>query len=258
MPQGYAAVHWTDRKDVELFLAVLAVQKITVDYAAVAAVFGRASPFLSISLLWTCNCLETNLFISLLLRTQGPDVPSSCIQSRIKALRKRAKESQDAPNAPGSSDVEGDTVQDTSVPHTPEGKPAPSKRAQALTKALDDPQIPDSKPVTKKRGRPAKKVSPTKVPKPKKGKGAASTVKNEDANDKNELADINDEKSNDDGGDPNTLSGDEIMQSIEFDEEPEAESSPPPRKMIKLRGPRKPAAKAVTKPKKEVKQVEEH
>ena len=42
MPQGQAAVSWSDKKDVELFLTVLAVQKITIDYAAVAAAFGMA------------------------------------------------------------------------------------------------------------------------------------------------------------------------------------------------------------------------
>lgn len=40
MPQGQAAVIWSEKKDVELFLTVLAVQKITIDYAAVAAAFG--------------------------------------------------------------------------------------------------------------------------------------------------------------------------------------------------------------------------
>lgn len=42
MPQGQAAVTWSEKKDVELFLTVLAVQKITMDYAAVAAAFGTA------------------------------------------------------------------------------------------------------------------------------------------------------------------------------------------------------------------------
>lgn len=40
MPQGQAAVTWSDGKDVELFLTVLAVQKISIDYKAVAAAFG--------------------------------------------------------------------------------------------------------------------------------------------------------------------------------------------------------------------------
>ena len=43
MPQGQAAVTWSDKKDVELFLTVLTVQKVTVDYAAVAAAFGMLS-----------------------------------------------------------------------------------------------------------------------------------------------------------------------------------------------------------------------
>lgn len=42
MPQGQAAVTWSDKKDVELFLTVLAVQKINIDYNAVAAAFGTA------------------------------------------------------------------------------------------------------------------------------------------------------------------------------------------------------------------------
>lgn len=41
MPQGYAAVNWTAEEDVKLFLTVLAVQGIQVDYNAVAKEFGK-------------------------------------------------------------------------------------------------------------------------------------------------------------------------------------------------------------------------
>ncbi|MCJ1462306.1 hypothetical protein MMC07_000906 [Pseudocyphellaria aurata] len=66
MPKGQAAVIWTPENDVKLFLTILAVQAIQVDFAAVAKAF-------------------------------GPNVPGSCIQTRMGALRKKAKEMGDFP-----------------------------------------------------------------------------------------------------------------------------------------------------------------
>jgi hypothetical protein len=42
MPQGVAAVVWNEQKDIQLFLTILAVQKVNVDYNAVAAAFGKS------------------------------------------------------------------------------------------------------------------------------------------------------------------------------------------------------------------------
>lgn len=44
MPKGQAAIIWSPENDVKLFLTVLAVQGITVDYAAVANAFGQSKP----------------------------------------------------------------------------------------------------------------------------------------------------------------------------------------------------------------------
>lgn len=108
MPQGQAAVTWSAENDVKLFLTVLAVQGIQVDYAAVAKAF-------------------------------GPNVPGSCIQSRMKALRKKANEMGVSPQvSPGSSTAKR--------PRAPApGTPAKKPKLKKTQKGVDDQDSDDGK-----------------------------------------------------------------------------------------------------------------
>jgi hypothetical protein len=106
MPQGVAAVLWNEQKDIQLFLTILAVQKVNVDYNAVAAAFGKFffPRGFELSILPFCSNKFSPNPRNLLVRQQrafsistpltlpGPNVPGSCIQSRMKALRKKASE----------------------------------------------------------------------------------------------------------------------------------------------------------------------
>lgn len=92
MPQGQAAVTWTPENDVKLFLTVLAVQAVQVDYAAVAKVFGKCCPVAWMNMISSVRCNHLVLSSFQLNLVVGPNVPGSCIQSRMKALRKKANE----------------------------------------------------------------------------------------------------------------------------------------------------------------------
>lgn len=41
MPKGHAAIHWTAENDSKLFLTVLAVHNIQINYVSVAKAFGQ-------------------------------------------------------------------------------------------------------------------------------------------------------------------------------------------------------------------------
>lgn len=77
MPKGQAAISWTPENDAKLLLSIVSCAGISVDYNKVAETFG----------MWHVS-LSSN--IKGLLVFTGPDVPGSCIQTRIRNLRKKA------------------------------------------------------------------------------------------------------------------------------------------------------------------------
>ena len=78
MPKGQAFVTWNAQEDTKLFHTILAVHDVKIDYAAVAAAFGE------------CKLLRTWTSLPRLTFGQGPNIPGSCIATRMARLRKKA------------------------------------------------------------------------------------------------------------------------------------------------------------------------
>ena len=118
MPKGQAAVNWTAEEDSKLFLTVLAVHGIQMDYNAVAKEFGKPVHL-------SQNFLSSDFDL-------GPDVPGSCIQTRMKALRKKAASLGITPK---ESPVTGTKRALVSAPNTPSKK---AKKTNAKNKEVDE------------------------------------------------------------------------------------------------------------------------
>lgn len=61
MPKGQTIINWTAENDAKLFLTVLAVQKIQVDYENVAKAFGKPEVFCLCRLVSSCFDKFSNL-----------------------------------------------------------------------------------------------------------------------------------------------------------------------------------------------------
>lgn len=97
MPKGQKFVDWTPENDKKLFLTVLAVNNVQIDYAKVAAAFSKFEmPILVTFQCWFLLPARSQVWFqplkALLTYLIGPGIPATCIQTRMFWLRKATKD----------------------------------------------------------------------------------------------------------------------------------------------------------------------